>query len=83
MERFLRHDGWDYRPRFSGTDKSYSKTLENGEILWTRVSKSSAEIGKGLFAAILKNQLRASKEYFNHVLANKKHRSDNPDQRLS
>jgi hypothetical protein len=80
-ERFLKHDGWTYRPNNSGSDKSYTKVLSSGSILWTRVSKSSAEIGSGLFAAILKNQAQASKEYFNKVLASKKHSSDDPADR--
>ena len=81
LERFCRHDGWEYRPQNSGRDKCYTKILSNGEILWTRVSKSSGEIGKGLFAAILKNQLKVSLEYFNRVLSNKKYASDKIDQR--
>ena len=81
LERFCRHDGWEHRPQNSGRDKSYTKMLSNGEILWTRISKSSEEIGKGLFASILKNQLKASPEYFNRVLSNKKHASNNADQR--
>ena len=81
LERFCRHDGWEYRLQNSGRDKSYTKMLSNGEILWTRISKSSGGIGRGLFAAILKNQLKASKEYFNRVLSDKKHASNDLDQR--
>ncbi|MDR1014337.1 MAG: hypothetical protein LBL86_05090 [Coriobacteriales bacterium] len=83
LERFLRHDGWEYRPKNSGTDKSYTKTLRTGEMLWTRVSKGTGEIGGGLFAAILRHQVKASKGYFNRVLAHSKHRSDDSDERLS
>ena len=81
LERFCLHDGWEYRPKNSGRDKCYTKILSNGEILWTRVSKSSGEIGKGLFAAILKNQLKASPEYFNRVLSDKKHSSEKSEER--
>jgi hypothetical protein len=77
LERFLKHDGWEYRPKNSGRDKTYTKMLPSGEILWSRVSKGSGQIGKGLFAAILKHQLKASPEYFNQVLANKKNASNN------
>jgi hypothetical protein len=77
-ERFLEHDGWIYRPNNSGKDKSYTKILKTGDILWTRVLKSSSEIGKGLFGAILKNQAQVSREYFNKVLANRKNSSDDP-----
>jgi hypothetical protein len=80
-ERFLKHDGWEFRPQNSGVDKSYTKTLKTGAILWTRVSKGSSEIGKGLFGAILKHQAQASKEYFNKVLSSSKHSSDNPENR--
>ena len=83
LERFLKHDGWEYRAKNSGTDMSYTKMLEDGEILWTRVPKSSGDIGGGLFAAILKHQLRASKNYFNRVLSSKKHQSDDLSERLS
>ena len=76
LERFLKHDGWEYRHKNSSRDKTYTKILSNGEILWTRVSKSSDEIGKGLFASILKHQLKASAEYFNRVLSSKKHASN-------
>ena len=75
-ERFLLHDGWEYIPKNSGTDKSYLKIFSNGDIRRTRVSKSSKEIGKNLFAEILKNQVFASKAYFAKVLSNKKNRSD-------
>jgi len=81
LERFCRHEGWEYRPQNSGCDMCYTKVLRNGEVLWTRVSKSSGEIGKGLFAAILKNQLKVSLQYFNRVLSDKKHASDNAEQR--
>jgi len=81
LERFCLHDGWEYRSQNSKRDRCYTKILSNGEVLWTRVSKSSGEIGKGLFAAILKNQLMVSPEYFNLVLSNKKHASNNAEQR--
>jgi len=76
LERFLKNDGWEHRPNNSGRDKTYTKMLSSGEILWTRVSKGSGEIGKGLFAAILKHQLKASPEYFNRVLSNSKNASN-------
>ncbi|MDR2610916.1 MAG: hypothetical protein LBC58_05615 [Clostridiales Family XIII bacterium] len=78
LDKFLRNDKWTHLPQNSGTDKTYVKYLPDGEILRTRVSRSSAEIGKGLFASILKNQLHVSKEYFNKVLSSGKHSSDDP-----
>jgi hypothetical protein len=81
LDRFLRNDKWKRIPQNSGTDTTYVKYLSNGEILRTRVSKSSSEIGKGLFSSILRNQLHVSKEYFNRVLSSGKHSSDDPQQR--
>jgi hypothetical protein len=82
LERFLLHDGWEYLPRTSGTDKSYSKMLRTGEVLWMRVSKNSGQIGPKLFAQILKRQVKSSKEYFNKALSNKKSSSDDPIERM-
>ncbi|MDR0311719.1 MAG: type II toxin-antitoxin system HicA family toxin [Acidobacteriota bacterium] len=80
-ERFLLHDGWEYVPGNSGTDRFYRKVFSDGEVRRTRVSKSSKEIGKNLFAEILKNQARASKEYFAKVLSNKRNSNDDPAKR--
>jgi len=80
-ERFLKHDGWEYLPQNSGTDKAYRKILSDGSVLRTRVSKSSKEIGQGLFASILKNQALASKTYYSKVLANASASSDDPEKR--
>lgn len=63
LEKYLKRNGWEFVR--DGDDRIYEKTLPNGEILITRVSKSSSEIGKGLFSRILKQQLRISKEEFN------------------
>ncbi|WHX51351.1 type II toxin-antitoxin system HicA family toxin [Paenibacillus woosongensis] len=51
--------------RQTGRDKIYQKTLPDGQILRSAVSKGTGEIGKGLFNRILKQQLRVDKEYFN------------------
>lgn len=64
LENFLKRDGWEL-VRQTGRDKIYQKMLPNGEILRSAVSKSSGQIGKGLFNRILKHQLRVDKEYFN------------------
>ncbi len=64
LESFLKRDNW-VMVRQNGRDKIYEKTLPNGEILRTAVSKGTGEIGKGLFSRILKQQLRLDKEYFN------------------
>ncbi|WP_110929963.1 type II toxin-antitoxin system HicA family toxin [Paenibacillus bouchesdurhonensis] len=64
LENFLRRDGW-VMIRQTGRDKIYQKTLPDGQILRSSVSKGTGEIGKGLFNRILKQQLRVDKEYFN------------------
>lgn len=64
LENFLRRDGW-IMVRQNGRDKIYEKTLPDGDVLRTKVSKGTGEIGKGLFSRILKQQLRVEKEYFN------------------
>ncbi|MCR8633678.1 type II toxin-antitoxin system HicA family toxin [Paenibacillus radicis (ex Xue et al. 2023)] len=64
LESFLRRDGW-VLIRQNGRDKIFEKTLPNGDVLRTAVSKGTGEISKGLFNRILKHQLRVDKEYFN------------------
>lgn len=64
LESFLRRDGW-IMIRQTGRDKIYQKTLPDGVVLRSAVSKGTGEIGKGLFNRILKQQLRVDKEYFN------------------
>ncbi|HBI03425.1 MAG TPA: hypothetical protein DDY49_05280 [Paenibacillaceae bacterium] len=64
LESFVKREGWTL-VRQTGRDKIYEKTLPNGDILRTAVSKGTGEIGKGLFSRILKQQLKCSKEYFN------------------
>ena len=82
LRRFLINDHWNHVQARSGTDEVYQKTLRDGTFLETRVSRSSKEIGSGLFARILKTQLRASKEYFNRVLGSSRYSSDNPEDRI-
>ena len=81
LKRFLINDHWSHVQSRSGTDEAYQKTLSDGTFLETRVSRGSKEIGSGLFAKILKTQLKVSKEYFNRVLGNSKYRSDDPERR--
>ena len=64
LESFLNRDGW-VMTRQTGRDKIYQKTLPDGEVLRSAVSKGTGEIGKGLFNRILKQQLRVDKAYFN------------------
>lgn len=69
LRRFLENDGWVLKRH--GRDDIYEKVLSDGRILRTRVSKGTGEIGKGLFARILKQQLEVDKEYFNEYLTKK------------
>ena len=64
LENFLKNDGWTL-VRETGRDKIFEKILPNGDILRSAVSKGTGEIGKGLFARILKQQLKCDKAYFN------------------
>lgn len=66
LRRFVENDGWTFVRE--GVDSIYTKQLADGNILRTRVSKGSGEIGKALFARILKQQLKVTKEYFNSKL---------------
>jgi predicted RNA binding protein YcfA (HicA-like mRNA interferase family) len=63
LELFLKRTGWVLL-RENGKDKRFEKTLASGEILICSVSKGTGEIGKGLFARILKHQIRCDKNFF-------------------
>ncbi len=67
LERFLKNDGWEQVPSKSGRDIWYEKRLENGDLMQSRVSKGSGEIGRNQFKSILKQQLKCNQTYFNHV----------------
>lgn len=69
LRRFLENDGWVLVRH--GRDDIYEKVLDDGRILRTRVSKGTGEIGKGLFARILKQQLEVDKDFFNEFLKKK------------
>lgn len=63
LKRYCENDGWELK---KVTDHYfYTKTLEDGSILRTRVSMGSGEIGKHKFQEILKKQLKTTKEEFN------------------
>jgi len=64
LEHYLKRNEWKL-VRQSGKDKIYEKTMPDGVIRRTAVSKSSSEIGKGLFSRILKQQLGIDKQEFN------------------
>jgi hypothetical protein len=70
IERFLKIDGWTRLSAASRGGSSqdhifYEKLLDNGELLQTHVSHSAAKRpSSGRFAAILRDQLKVSREDF-------------------
>lgn len=63
LKRYCEKDGWEL---YKDTDHYYyRKVKENGDLLRTKVSKGTGEIGKNLFNEILKKQLHITKEEFN------------------
>lgn len=64
LRRHLKKNGYTLL-RHGSRDDWYEKTMPDGTNRRVRVSKSSGEIGKGLFENILKKQLGITKEEFN------------------
>ena len=63
MRRFCQNDDWLL---YKDTDHYYFRKQDtDGAIRYTKVSKGSGEIEKGLWQAIMKKQLKVTKEYFN------------------
>jgi hypothetical protein len=63
LRRFCETDGWEL---FKDTDHYFfRKKDDDGYVRYTKVSKGSGEIEKGLWRRILTKQLQVSKEYFN------------------
>ena len=66
LKIFCERDGWEL---YKTTDHFFfRKRLENGDILSTKVSMGSGQIGKNLWALILKQQLHVDQEYFNRMI---------------
>lgn len=66
LKIFCDRDGWEL---YKDTDHYfYRKILDNGDILRTKVSKSSGEIHYHLWQEILRKQLRTTQEHFNEVI---------------
>jgi len=63
LKRFCDSDGWElYR---DSDHYFYRKIDENGNILYTKISKGTGEIHTNLLKQIFKKQLCVTKEYFN------------------
>jgi len=66
LRRFCERDGWTL---YRDTDHYfYQKTLDDGTVKRTKVSKGSGEIHYHLWQAILKRQLQVTQEYFNKMI---------------
>jgi hypothetical protein len=63
LKRFCENDGWEL---YKSTDHDfYRKTLPDGTIKRTKISRSSKEIPYHLWREILNRQLKVTLEYFN------------------
>ena len=63
LKRFCERDGWEL---YKNTDHYfYRKFSDDGIPKYTKVSKGTGEIDRGLWEKILKKQLHVTKEYFN------------------
>ena len=63
LKRFCDNDGWEM---YKKTDHYYyRKRLEDGTILYTKVSKGSGEIHEKMWKRIRSQQLCVTQEYFN------------------
>ena len=66
LKRFCDNDHWEL---YKTTDHYYyRKETDNGEILYTKVSKGSGEIHPGLWRRIRNQQLKVTQEYFNSMI---------------
>jgi len=66
LKRFCERDGWEL---YKNTDHYYYRKDDgDGTPRFTKVSKGSGEIHKGLWKNILNRQLRVSIEYFNRKI---------------
>lgn len=66
LKRFCEKDGWEL---YKNTDHYFfRKTMPNGEIKRTKVSRGSSQIGPALWKEILKKQLCVTQEYFNEKI---------------
>ncbi len=63
LKRFCDNDNWEL---YKDTDHYYyRKKLDDGTVLYTKVSKGSGEIHHRLWLRIRNHQLKVTQEYFN------------------
>ena len=64
LRRFLERNGWEL---YKDTDHYfYRKRLNDGSMLFTKVSKGSGEIGHNMWRRILNHELKITQEFFNN-----------------
>lgn len=68
LEKFCRVEGWDdadaLRGRPTGDHRRFRLTLPSGDVLRTKVSHGTGQIGRDLFKHILGEQLRVTEKDF-------------------
>ena len=69
---FLQHDDWTHDKQGSTDHDRFEKTLPDGEILQTAVSRGSKTISPGRFVVLLSKQLRVGQQEFWDVIRTKK-----------
>ena len=63
LKRFCDNDGWEL---YKDTDHYYyRKCMEDGTVLYTKVSKGSGEIHQKMWLRIRNQQLKVTQEYIN------------------
>lgn len=65
LKRFCDHDGWEM---YNNSDHFYyRKTMDNGILKRTKVSKGSGQIPAKLWKYIQQHQLQVEESYFNKL----------------
>jgi len=66
LKRFCERDGWEL---YKDTDHYfYRKTMDDGSLKRTKISKGTGEISSRLWKDILKKQLQVDEAYFNRMI---------------
>lgn len=64
IERFCRRDGWEEFKK-KGHHIYFRKTMDDGTVKRTKVSRGTGEVRGHLWKEILKKQLQVTEEEFN------------------
>jgi hypothetical protein len=66
LKRFCDRDGWEL---YKNTDHYfYRKTMDDGTLKRTKVSKGSGQIQSKLWRLILQHQIQVEESYFNKLI---------------